>query len=160
MSLRGNPDWQLVFNNVQHKFTDGELRANISRIYEHNFHGWDPEAPLRGHCRVAWTGDVGDGCRYITNRMTREMSNDWWYSEFVRYYIMKRFEENLHIDTGIDEWAEHVFPPRYEGYEEEFEEESDDQEPSEWDVSDRELPYPRHHLELHHPESDDERTSV
>lgn len=139
---------QRIFNHVQHEFSDDRLKESINGIYQDYFQGWNPDKTLWYAFLTKWGGEMAQGCRYITNRMTREMSNDWWYSELIRYRIMKLFEEKMDVDTDIDEWAEHVFPPQYMGYEEEFEEEEDDPEPSDWNVSDRVLSYPRHNLQL------------
>lgn len=142
---------QRIFNMIRHEFTDNEIRADIDHIYETNFHGWNPERKIWRACRVVWTNEpLTRGCDYIPHHMTRSMTNDWWYSEFVRYYILKLYEKTMSVNTDIDEWAEHVFPPPYDWYEEEFEEdEPDDPEPSNWNVDDRELSYPRHHLQRH-----------
>lgn len=147
--------WKDTFNHVMNDMTDDQIADQIETTYRQGFADWDIDWRCFMYLR-AWTGKWVQGMEYITDHLRRRLTNDNWWTEAIKYRIM-RLESDI-LGSKVDdpyEWAKHVFPPQYEGCEEDEEEEED--EPSDWQPPvDRVLPYPRHHLKRKHYDDIDE----
>ena len=147
--------WKKAFDKVMLDMTDDKIEESINMTYHDDF--IERSFLYEGYLH-AWIGEWQRGTIYISNRLTRSMTNDNWWTEAIKYRIM-RLESDI-LGSKVDdpyEWAKHVFPPQYEGCEEDEEEEEDEDEPIDWQPPvDRVLPYPRHHLKRKHYDDIDE----
>lgn len=143
--------WKKAFDKVMLDMTDDQIEESIKSFHE----TFIKSLPRYELILYSWIGKWERGTAYISYHRTGTMTNDNWWTEAIKYRIM-RLESDI-LGSKVDdpyEWAKHVFPPQYEGCEEESEEED---EPIDWStLTDRVLPYPRHHLKRKHYDDIDE----